>query len=124
MKAARAVLLVLLAPLCLGLHDLLTELAERLLHVNERSGLGFGIYLQFTGWVFILSLPICILFGEVWWRDKRRYLIHVLLLCCISIWSLSVLRIHPNRTMLFLMCCWATLPGRWLINRWLTRPAS
>lgn len=79
--------------------------------------LGFGIYLWYTGWGFILALPLCIALGELWFKDFKRYIPHVLLLIALGAWSVNIWSIHPNRTLLLFVCAFLTLPLRWLIDR-------
>ncbi len=90
----------------------------------KHSMLGFGLYLQYTGWFFTLLLPVCIFLGNMWGTDRRRYLPHLVLLVALLFWSKGAWASHPNRTLLFLVCCWVTLPMRWLIDRYMLRQAS
>jgi hypothetical protein len=53
----------------------------------------------------------------MWWNDRRRYSPHTMLLVALAIWSINVLEVHPNRTLLFVVCCSASLPMRWMIDR-------
>lgn len=118
MKALRILLALLLAPGCLLVHDPLVVLYERIAMPVKHNMLGFGLYLHYTGLALILLLPLCIFLGNMWWTDRRRYLPHLTLLVVLGIWSMGVGEYHPKRTLLFLACCWATLPCRSLIDRW------
>lgn len=117
MKALRIILTFLLAPICLLAHDLLAILYERYAMPVTRGMLGFGHYLHYTSWFFVILLPLCIFLGNMWWRDRRRYLPHLALLIVLLLWSMNVWDNHPNRTLLFVACCWATLPIRWTNER-------
>ncbi len=89
MKFLRIVLLVLLAPLVLILHDVLTAIYIRVFQPVRQDMLGFGIHAQFTGWAFMIALPACIFLGDLWWTDRRRYLLHAVLLVALVFWSLN-----------------------------------
>jgi hypothetical protein len=117
MKALRIILTLLLAPICLLAHDLLAILYERYAMPVTHGMLGFGHYLHYTSCFFVILLPLCIFLGNMWWTDRRRYLPHFALLIALVFWSLNVWDDHPNRSLLFVSCCWATLPIRWLIER-------
>ncbi len=79
--------------------------------------LGFGIGVKFAGWALVLLFPITSWLGELWWKDRRRYLFNLLLLIALTVFLSSNLATHPYRTLLFLACCWATLPLQWLIEQ-------
>jgi hypothetical protein len=119
-KALRILLTLLLAPVCLLAHDPIVILYERYAMPVKHGMLSFGLYLHYTGWFFVILLPLCIFLGNMWWTDRRRYLPHLVLLVALVLWSMGAWASHPNRTLLFLVCCWATLPLQWVINRILT----
>lgn len=124
MKALRIILVLLLAPVCLLAHDPIVILYERYAKPVKHSMLGFGLYLHYTGWFIVILLPLCIFLGNMWWTDRRRYLPHLALLVALGFWSMGAWASHPNRTLLFLVCCWATLPLRWLTDSFTAHVAS
>ncbi len=116
MKALRFTLLLLLAPLCLLVHDLVAGLYEHFAAPLKYGMLGFGLGTHFASFAFILLLPVSILLGNMWWQDRRRYLFDVLVLTALTIFILPNWSWHPNRTLLWLACVWAALPARMLID--------
>jgi hypothetical protein len=117
MKLLRIALLSTLGLIALIIHDLLASLIEYLKEPTYHGMLGYGILLSYTGWVFIIILPISIGLGELWFKDVKKYIPHILLLIALSIWSANIWPIHPYRTSLFLACTFLTLPLRWLVDR-------
>lgn len=117
MKGLRIALLSALGLIALIIHGLLAALVELIMKPSSHVMLDFGIYLWYTAWGFILVLPMCIGLGELWFKDFRRYIPHILLLITLSIWSANTWLIHPTRTLLFLTCVFLTLPLRWFIDR-------
>lgn len=99
------------------MHDAFVYWSGHSLRPMKHAMLGFGTFLFYTGWAFVVALPVAIGLGELWWNDRKRYIPHILLLLALSIWSISAWRSHPDRTLLLVTCCWATLPMRWLIDR-------
>lgn len=117
MKLARIILTLLAAPACLLAHDQLVVLYEHIQMPFKRNMLSFGIGIHFAGWALVLLLPITSWLGDLWWNDRRRYVINVLLLIALTVFIAPNWSTHPYRTLLFLACCWSTLPLRWLIDR-------
>ena len=117
MRALRFTLLLLLAPPCLLVHDFVDGLYERYAIPVSHNMLGFAIHIHFTGWALIILLPLCILFGNMWWNDRCRYLPHVPPLKALVFGSMNVWTSDPSRTPLFQMRCWATLTLRWVTER-------
>lgn len=124
MKALRILLALVLAPGSLLVHDPLVVFYERIAMPVKHNMLGFGLYLHYTGLALIILLPLCIFLGNMWWTERRRYLPHLALLVALVFWSVGVWEYHPNRTLLYLACCWATLPMRLLIDRYTMRQAT
>jgi hypothetical protein len=58
MKALRILLALLLAPICLHAHDPLVILYERYAMPVKHGMLSFGLYLHYTGWFFVILLPL------------------------------------------------------------------
>ena len=117
MSVLRFLLILLIAPTCLLVHDLLVVLWDHLVVISRHDMLGFGVHNHYTGWAFVILLPLCIFLSNMWWTDRRRYLPHLALLIVLLLWSMNVWDNHPNQTLLFVACCWATLPIRWTIER-------
>ena len=117
MKLARIILTLFAAPACLLLADLLVLLYERLAMPIRHDMLGFGIGIQFAGLALIVLFPFAFWLGNLWWNDRRRYLINVLVLITLTAFIAPNWSTHPYRTFLFLACCWSTLPLQWLIDR-------
>lgn len=117
MNALRCLLYILLAPLTILLNDTLTALFLNLVRPVQHDLLGFGIHIHFTSLLFIVILPLCIFLGNMWWSDRRRYFPHTMLLVALAIWSIDVWEVHPNRTLLFVVCCSTSLPMRWMIDQ-------
>ena len=117
MKVLRIAVTLLAAPACLLLADLLVLLYERLVMPVRHDMLGFGIGIQFAGLALIVLFPLASWLGNLWWNDRRRYLLNVLLLVALSLFIAPSWSTHPYRTLLVLTCCWSTLPLRWLIDR-------
>lgn len=117
MKIIRIALLAMLGAMVLLAHDLLAIAIEALLETAKRDMLGFGMHVHYIGWAFAFALPFSIGVGTLWFNDWRRYLLHVALLVAVIAVSMNVWNQHPNRTLLFLVCCSSSLPLRWLIDR-------
>ena len=117
MRALRIALLSALGLIVSFAHGLVVVLIEFMVKPYHQDMLGFGIFLRCVDWGFILVLPLCIGLGELWFKDLKRYIPHVLLLTAFIIWSANVWPIHPNRTLLLLTFAFLTLPLRWLIDR-------
>ena len=117
MKQLRIVLPLLIAPLCLLAYDLLALLPDPFAMPQKHDMLGFGIGIHFAGWAIVLLFPLTSWLGDLWWNDRRRYLINALLLMAVTVFIAPNWSTHPYRTLLFLACCWCTLPLRWLIDR-------
>jgi hypothetical protein len=124
MKALRIILTLLLAPICLLAHNLLAILYERYATPVKHGMLGFRLYRHYTSWFFVILLPLCIFLGNMWWKDRRRYLFDVLLLIALTIFSLPNWSWHPYRTLLWLACVWAALPAHMLIHKSLGKTGS
>lgn len=120
MRLARIILTLFAAPACLLAHDQLVVLYEHMQMPFKRNMLSFGIGIHFTGWALVLLFPIASWLGDMWWNDRRRYLFNALLLISLTVILLPGWSFHPYRTLLFLACCWSTLPLRWLIDRMTT----
>jgi hypothetical protein len=103
------------------MHDLLVLIYMRMTSTAGHNMLGFGIGVKFAGWALVLLFPITSWLGELWWKDRRRYLFNLLLLIALTVFLSSNLATHPYRTLLFLACSWATLPCRSLIDTWTVR---
>jgi hypothetical protein len=122
MKGLRTALTLLAAPACLLVHDLLAQHYEDLVFPVKHDMLGIGIGIHFAGWALVLLFPITSWLGDLWWNDRRRYVINVLLLIALTVFIAPNWSTHPYRTLLFLACCWSTLPLRWLIDRMTMAP--
>lgn len=121
MNITRMALLVILGALLLLAHDLLAIGIQGFLETSKRDMLGFGIHVKYIGWAFAFVLPLSIGLGDLWFGDWKRYLPHAVLLIAVIAVSMNVWNLHPNRTLLFLLCCSSSLPLRWLIDRTLQR---
>jgi hypothetical protein len=113
----RFILTLLVAPACLFAHELLVVLYEHVEMPFKRNMLSFGIGIDLAGWALVLLFPITSWLGDLWCNDRRRYVINVLLLIALTAFIATNWSTHPYRTLLFLGCCWSTLPLRWLIDR-------
>jgi len=120
----RILLTLLIAPLCMFGHDIIVALYEHHTMPVNHNMLGFGISIRFVGWILVLLFPVASWLGDLWWKDRRRYLFNVLLLIALSMYFLQDWATHPLRTLLLLACCWAALPLRILIDRWTLHQAS
>lgn len=117
MKGLRTALTLLAAPACLVAHDLFVRINDDAALPFERNMLSFGIGIHFAGWALVLLFPITSWLGDLWWNDRRRYVINVLLLIALTVFIAPNWSTHPYRTLFFLACCWSMLPLRWLIDR-------
>jgi len=117
MRVLRIALLSALGLIAVTIHDLSAAIIELIMKPTSYLMLSFRLFLWYASCGFILTLPICIGLGELWFKDIRRYIPHVLLLIALSIWAVRLWSEHPNRILLFLACAFLTLPLRWLIDR-------
>lgn len=118
MKALRVLLLLILGAVLMLAYDVLTALIGSIRQPIKHDMLGFGIYVYYTGWAFVVLLPLSIGLGELWWKDRKRFIPHVALLIVLMIWSHATFTYHPFRTLLFLVCALLSLPLRWVIQRY------
>lgn len=86
MKALRIVLLSALGLITLIAHDLIVALVGFMLKPTSHEMLGYGSFVWYVGWIFILTLPLCIGVGGLWFKDIKSYIPHVLLLIALSIY--------------------------------------
>ncbi|MCB9165838.1 MAG: hypothetical protein H6592_15610 [Flavobacteriales bacterium] len=120
----RILLTLLIAPVCMFGYDIFVALYEHHTMPVKHNMLGFSIGVRIVGWFLVLLLPVTSWLGDLWWKDRRRYLFNLLLLIALSMYLLLGWSIHPLRTLLLLSCCWATLPLRLLIDSRTLRQAS
>lgn len=116
MKLRRILTGLLIAPACLLAHDLFVTVYENHIPSPRYAMLGFGIGIHITGWALVILFPIAAWLGELWWNDRKRYLLTALLLIGLSIFFAPNWALHPHRTLLFLAFCWVTIPLRMLTD--------
>lgn len=116
MKLRRILIGLLIAPACLLAHDLFVSLHDHYIPSTRHDMLAFGVSMYITGWALVILFPIATWLGELWWNDRKRYLLTALLLLGLSIFFAPNWALHPHRTLLFLAFCWVTIPLRMLTN--------
>lgn len=101
----RIAVTLLAAPACLLVHDLLAHHYEDPVLPVKHHMLGIGIGIHFAGWALVLLFPITSWLGDLWWNDRRRYVINVLLLIALTVFIAPNWSTHPYRALFFLACC-------------------
>ncbi|MBX2978856.1 MAG: hypothetical protein KF905_06135 [Flavobacteriales bacterium] len=117
MKPIRILTGLLIAPACLLAHDLFVSVYDHYIPTTRHDMLAFGVSMYITGWALVTLFPIAAWLGELWWNDRKRYLLTALLLLGLTIFFAPNWGLHPHRSLQFLAFCWLTIPARMLTDR-------